>query len=112
MRDAWRANVLIAAVAAMSAQLIVLLLMDVFHVPDRAFTSLPFHCAAVAYLAAAVLLVHRLAAQAFRAALASGYVRLTSPAERLVRVASHCPRRPLVLLHLRLHRYQVDRRPL
>jgi hypothetical protein len=112
MRDAWRANALIAAVAAMSAQLIVLLMMDVFHVPDRAFTSMPFHCATLAYLAAAVLLVHRLAAQAFRYALASGYVRLTSPAERLVRVAAHCPRRALVLLHLRLHRYQVDRRSL
>jgi hypothetical protein len=102
MRDAWRANALIAAVAAMSAQLIVLLMMDVFHVPDRAFTSMPFHCATLAYLAA----------QAFRYALASGYVRLTSPAERLVRVAAHCPRRALVLLHLRLHRYQVDRRSL
>ncbi|MEK6350175.1 MAG: hypothetical protein V4764_22025 [Burkholderia sp.] len=112
MRDVWRANALIAAVAAMAAQLIVLLMMDVFHVPDRAFTSLPFHCAAVAYVAAAVLLAHRFAAHAFRGAVASGHVCLTSADERLVRVAAHCPRRALVLLHLRLHRYRVDRRPL
>ncbi|MBN3727969.1 hypothetical protein [Burkholderia sp. Ac-20379] len=112
MRDAWRANAMLAAVAAMSAQLIVLLLIGVFDLPDRAFTTAGFHCAALGYIAATMGLVHRLAARAFRAALASGHVCATSWAERRVRVAAHCPRRLLVLAHVRLHRYRLDCRAL
>ncbi|WP_414441734.1 hypothetical protein [Burkholderia sp. 22PA0106] len=112
MRDAWRANAMLAAVAAMSAQRVVLLLIGVFHLPDRAFTTDGFHCAALVYIGAAMWFVHRLAAQAFRAALASGHVCATSQAERRVRVAAHCPRRLLVLVHLMLHRYCLDCRSL
>ncbi len=110
MFDTWRTHALVVALAAMSAQLIVLVLIGVFHLPDRDFTTSSFRCIALVYVAFAVIVARWFAAEAFRAAQAGGYVRCLCSAQRRVWVSPRCPRRMLVLLHVRLHRYRQESR--
>ncbi|WP_070108549.1 hypothetical protein [Burkholderia plantarii] len=102
--EAWRAYLLIAALAAFGAQALVLLSMGVLHVPQRDFTTPTFRCATLAYLVVAVAAVRAGAHFAFRAGIGRGHVLVEPAPGGTVQVSPRCPLRALVLLYIRLHR--------
>jgi hypothetical protein len=106
--DQCRAHLLVASLAAALIQVMVLGAMIVFDVPVAVFTSNAFHLAVVALVVAAVFLTRKFSDSAFRAALAGNHVWLGNTRHRTVTLSSHCPRRALVVLHVRLNRKRFE----
>ncbi len=109
--DQWRAHLLVASLAATVIQAAVVGALLVFDVPVAFFASAAFRLGAIATIAAAVLLIRGLAAFAFRAALANHFVQLGGDRHEThepVTLSHHCPRRALVVLHIRLNRKKFD----
>jgi hypothetical protein len=106
--DILRAHLPVASLTAMGAEAVVCTAQLVLPVPERFFVSMLFRLFAIAVIIGGVIAVREFAQAAFRFAIER---RHASPARqsmlsawpaRTVAVASDCPRRWLVILHLRL----------
>lgn len=106
--EQWRAYLFVAALAAVAIQAVVFIAILVLHVRTDVFTSPPFRIGVVAAIAGAVHVVRLLARDAFRDAIANRHAQVVGWQHRTVTVSAHCPRRVLVLLHVRLNRHTFD----
>jgi hypothetical protein len=106
--DPCRAYLLVASLAAVASQTVILLSMLVLDVPEDVFTSPLSRVCVVAVIAATVLVVRRLAREAFCDALATRHARLIGWQQRTVALSAQCPRRPLVVLHVRWNRQRLE----
>ena len=100
--DMVRAHLLVAALTAAGAEAVVLIALLVLPVSQQFFGSTPFRLLAIAVIIGGVIVTREFAHAAFDFAVKSHH---TMPAERCtspLEVASDCPRRWLVILHLRL----------
>jgi hypothetical protein len=101
--DMLRACLLTASLAAMCLQVIALVSL-LFDVSEASLESVPFRLFAVGWVVTSVLLTRHVASLSFTRALRSRHATFrTADAEGgVVSVASNCPLRKLVILHLRL----------
>lgn len=106
--DQCRAYLYLAALAATSIQAVVFIAILVLRVPQDVFTTPPFRIGVVAAIACVTWVVQRLAREAFHNALASRHAHLVGWERRTVALSAQCPRRPLVLLHVRLNPHTFD----
>jgi Na+/serine symporter len=100
--DMLRAHLLVASLTAAGAEAIVCLALLVLPVSQHFFGSTPFRLLAIAVIVGGVIVAREFAQAAFEFAVKSHH---TMPAERSacpVQVTLDCPRRWLVILHLRL----------
>ncbi len=112
--DMLRAHLMTAAMAAICIDVLVVLALLLFGIPDQAFQSAWFRWLAVGVIACAVVTTRSLACREFGRAVASRHATYRSPRSSVVWLASDCPRRRLVVLHLRFSRIpfvSVDRKP-
>ncbi|OAJ60035.1 hypothetical protein A6V36_25320 [Paraburkholderia ginsengiterrae] len=103
--DMLRAHLMVASLTAMGAEVLVCLALLVLPVPPHAFSSAPFRMLAVALIISGVIVTREFAQAAFELALQGHYATQATPGGRRawpVAVAASCPRRWLVILHLRL----------
>ncbi|WP_322015695.1 hypothetical protein [Paraburkholderia sp. J12] len=98
----------LAALSAILIQAVVFIAILVLQVPQAVFTSAPFRVGAAVAVALSVYAMRGLARDAFRDALASRHARLVGWQRRTVALGPECPRRLLVLLHVRLNRHTFD----
>lgn len=100
--DMLRAHLLIASLTAFAAQALVLIALLVLRVPQQFFAALPFRLFALAVIVGGVIVTREFACAAFE--LAASRARATTAAHCAwpFEVAADCPRRWLVVLHLRL----------
>jgi hypothetical protein len=100
--DMLRAHLLVASLTAAGAEALVCLALLVLPVSGQFFGSTPFRLLAIAVIVGGVIVTREFAHAAFECAVRNHH---TMPAERCaspVEVAPDCPRRWLVILHLRL----------
>ncbi|CAG4892781.1 hypothetical protein LMG31841_02625 [Paraburkholderia saeva] len=102
--DMLRAHLLTASLAAMCLQLIALVSL-LFDVSEAALESVPFRLLATGCVVTSVLLTRHVASMSFSRALHSRHAtyRAASAQGGVVSVASNCPLRKLVILHLRMN---------
>lgn len=99
---------MVASLTAMGAEVLVCLALLVLPVSPHAFSSAPFRLLAVALIISGVIVTREFAQAAFELALQGHYATRATQATQAgrrawpVAVASSCPRRWLVILHLRL----------
>jgi hypothetical protein len=103
-----RAYLQLAALSAILIQAVVFIAIVVLQVPQAVFTSALFRIGAALAIAVSVYAMRGLARDAFRDALASRHARLVGWQRRTVALGPECPRRLLVLLHVRLNRHTFD----
>jgi hypothetical protein len=103
-----RAYLLVASLTAAAIQVLVLVTMRVFGVPETFFTSSVFRMAVLGLLVAAVVLTRRFADAAFRTAQAGNHLATGGEPHDIVTVSSRCPQRAWVVLHVRFSRRQLD----
>ncbi|MBR8208468.1 hypothetical protein KDW61_07330 [Burkholderia cenocepacia] len=101
--EQWRAHLLVAALAGMFIQCVVLVSLLAWRVPEAFFTTTTFRAWIVVALVTAILSIRKLAGEAFKAAAACGCVRMTGIDRRTIVVSSDCAYRWLVVLHIRLN---------
>ncbi|MGF6778865.1 hypothetical protein [Paraburkholderia sp. GAS334] len=101
--DMLRAHLITASLAAMCIQVILLLSLPLFDVSESSLESLPFRLAAMVSIVCGVALTRQIASMSFSRALQSHHATFRTPASKgaMVSVASNCPLRELVILHLR-----------
>jgi hypothetical protein len=100
--DMLRAHLMVASLTAMGAEVLACLALLVLPVSQRALSSMPFQLLAVAVIVSGVIVTRQFAHAAFQLALQGHYATGTNRLARPVAIASDCPRRWLVILHLRL----------
>jgi hypothetical protein len=100
--DMLRAHLMVASLIAMGAEVLACLTLLVLPVSQSAFSSMPFRLLAIAVIASGVIVTRQFAHAAFELALQARYATGTQRLARPVAIASDCPRRWLVILHLRL----------
>ncbi|WP_144138198.1 hypothetical protein [Paraburkholderia sp. BCC1884] len=101
--DMLRAHLMVASLTAMCAEVLVCLALLVLPVSQDAFGSTSFRMLAVAAILGGVLLTRQVAHMAFDLALQRRHATLMAGrATPAVTVDPDCPRRWLVVLHLRL----------
>ncbi|CAH2797824.1 MAG: FIG00457330: hypothetical protein [uncultured Paraburkholderia sp.] len=102
--DMLRAHLMVASFTAMAAELLACLVLFVLPVSQHAFSTTPFRLIALAIIACGVVIVRQLAHAAFDLTIRSRHaqqsVRGAAPSQP-VAVQADCPRRWLVILHLR-----------
>jgi hypothetical protein len=103
-----RAYLYLAALAATLIQAVVFIAILVLRVPQDVFATPAFRIAALTAIAGITWVLRHLASEAFRDALASRHAHLVGWERRTVALSAQCPRRPLVLLHVRLNRHTFD----
>jgi 4-amino-4-deoxy-L-arabinose transferase-like glycosyltransferase len=106
--ERWRAYLLVASFAAAVIQVAAIFAILVLRVPQDDFASPLFRMSVIALVACSVAVVRQLAQLAFRDALASRHVRLVGGRQRAVALSAHCPRKILVILHVRFNRQTLD----
>lgn len=106
--DQWRAYLLVASLATVLIQAIVLGTMVVFDAPETLFTSSVFRIGVVVWVTVAVVLTRRLAEAAFRSALAGDHIGFGDAQCDIVTLSSRCPQRALVVLHVRFNRRKFN----
>ncbi|MBN4664486.1 hypothetical protein HUS70_00475 [Pandoraea nosoerga] len=107
-----RAYLLVASLGAVCIDACVVIAMLVFDIPARVFTSGDFRIAMAASLLLLVLAARSAAQCAFNAALASRHARVDGArGNGEVALRDDCPYRPLVLLHVRIHRQGLTLMP-
>ncbi|WP_228975798.1 hypothetical protein [Paraburkholderia gardini] len=101
--DMLRAHLLTASLAAMCFQVIALASLF-FDVSEASLESVPFRVLALGCVVTSVLLTRQVASMSFSRALHSHHAtyRTASALGGVVSVASNCPLRRLVILHLRM----------
>lgn len=100
--DMLRAHLLVASLTAMGAEILVCLGLLVLPVSQHAFGSTSFRLLAVAVIVGGVIVTREFAQAAFHIALQGHYATGGGRPARVVSIAANCPRRWLVILHLRL----------
>lgn len=100
--DMLRAHLMVASLTAMGAEVLAFLALLVLPVSHNAFSSMPFRLLAIAVIATGVVVTRQFAQAAFELALQGRYAIGTHRLARPVAIASDCPQRWLVVLHLRL----------
>lgn len=106
--EQYRAYLYLAGLAATLIQAAVFIAILVFRVPQDVFATPAFRVGVVAVIAGVTWVLRHLARTAFRDALASRHACLVGWERRTVALSAQCPRRPLVLLHVRLNRHAFD----
>ncbi len=101
-REALRAYLLVASVAAVTIDLAAIYAGMIFDLPDTVFDSTPFRMAAIAVIATAIVVVRLRCGMAFRSALGSGYAFARDDHDRAIVVKTRCPDRNLVCFYARL----------
>jgi hypothetical protein len=100
--DMLRAHLMAASLMAMAIEAVALPTLLLFPVERAVFDSALFRLCAALAIAAGVALLRYFAHCAFELALRERHANYRSPACGTVSIGAGCPRRPLVLLHLRL----------
>ncbi len=100
--DMLRAHLLVASLTAMGAEVLVCLGLLLLPVSQHALSSTPFRLLAIAVIVSGVIVTRQFAHAAFELALHGHYVTSAGRPARPFAIASNCPRRRLVILHLRL----------
>ncbi|MFM0502155.1 hypothetical protein [Paraburkholderia caffeinilytica] len=96
--DMLRAHLMAASLTAMATEVLVLMALLVLPVSQQVFSSPAFQFLALALIASGVIVMRQFALVAFNLAIQGHYARF---AGRSVLVEANCPRRGLVVLHLR-----------
>ena len=102
--DMLRAHLMTASVLAMAIEAAALLSLIVFGTSESTFTTPLFRLMVVALLACGLVVARWVAFVAFARALRSHHAIRRTPRSGLVSLASNCPLRKLVILHLRFSR--------
>jgi hypothetical protein len=97
-----RAHLVLAAVAAMAIQVGALIAILVADVPEQVFATSAFRLSALASIMAVMLVVKRMARQAYCVGIGRNDVVFTDRPMPRVSVSLTCPQRPLVILHTKL----------
>ncbi|ASV99229.1 hypothetical protein [Paraburkholderia aromaticivorans] len=100
--DMLRAHLMVASLTAMGAEVLVCLGLLLLPVSRYAFGSTSFRLLAVAVIVSGVIVTRHVAHLAFEFALRGHYASGGGRPAQSVAIASNCPRRWLVILHLRL----------
>lgn len=100
--DMLRAHLLTAAFTAMVVQVASLASLLLFGVAESVFDSSAFRASCVLAIIAGTLVARRVAHVAFSGAMKSHHATCCNRPMKCISVASDCPRRLLVILHLRL----------
>lgn len=100
--DMLRAHLMVASLTAMCAEMLACLALLVLPMSQDAFGSAPFRLMAVAVIIGGVILTRQFAHAAFELALHEHHATSCGRATQAVTIAPDCPRRWLVVLHLRL----------
>ncbi|KAA1012020.1 hypothetical protein FVF58_12940 [Paraburkholderia panacisoli] len=97
--DMLRAHLLVASLTAAGAEAVVCIALLVSPVSQQFFVTMPFRLLAIAVIVGGVIVTREFAQAAFEFSVKSHpTMRAASPVE----VTADCPRRWLVILHLRL----------
>ncbi|APA84691.1 hypothetical protein BJG93_04285 [Paraburkholderia sprentiae WSM5005] len=99
--DMLRAHLLVASVTAAAAEALLGITLLVLPVPGSFIASASFRLFALALIVGGVIIAREFAAVAFEVAVRRDYVTC-AVREWPAAIASNCPRRWLVVLHLRL----------
>lgn len=100
--DMLRAHLMVASLTAMGAEVFALLALLVLPASQQDFSSTPFRLIAVAVIIGGVIVMRQFAHSAFELAIQSRHATSHGLLSWPVQVAPDCPRRALVILHLRL----------
>ncbi|MFM0035511.1 hypothetical protein PQQ53_13565 [Paraburkholderia strydomiana] len=100
--DMLRAHLLVASLTAVGAEAIVCVALLVLPVSQQFFGSTSFRLLAIAVIAGGVIVTREFAQAAFEVAVEGHHTTPARRCERPFEIAPDCPRRWLVILHLRL----------
>ncbi|REG58221.1 hypothetical protein B0G80_0869 [Paraburkholderia sp. BL6669N2] len=100
--DMLRAHLMVASLTAMGAEVLACVALLVLPVSQSAFSSMSFRLLAIAVIFSGVIVTRQFAHAAFELALQGRFATGVSRPSRPVAIAANCPRRWLVILHLRL----------
>ncbi|NKJ45662.1 hypothetical protein CIC12_02655 [Burkholderia sp. SG-MS1] len=100
--DMLRAHLLIASLTAVGTEAIVCVALLVLPVSQQFFGSTAFRLLAVAVIVGGVVVTREFAQAAFQIAVKSRHMLPAERCELPVEIGPDCPRRWLVILHLRL----------
>ncbi|PCE22159.1 hypothetical protein BWP39_21025 [Paraburkholderia acidicola] len=99
--DMLRVHLMAACFAAMGIQVVALLALLVSPLSEQTFDSTAFRICAIVMIGIAVIGARRFAQLAYDAAVQSAHATVQTHRARPVAVSHDCPRRELVVLHLR-----------
>ncbi|CAB3789369.1 hypothetical protein [Pararobbsia alpina] len=99
--DMLRAHLMAASITAVVLEALVSLALLVLPISEQVFASTSFRLIALAAIISGVLVLREWAYAAFEFAVKSHHASSESLPTRPVSVAANCPRRWLVILHLR-----------
>jgi hypothetical protein len=97
--DMLRAHLLVASLTAAGAEAVLCIALLLLPQPQQFFASAPFRLLAIVVIIGGVIATREFAHAAFQVAVQRRHTRTAAWA---VQVAPDCPRRWLVILHLRL----------
>lgn len=100
--DMLRAHLLVASLTAVGTEAVVCVVLLVLPVSQQFFDSTSFRLLAIAVIVGGVIVAREFAQAAFEFAIRSHHAMPVNRPAWPVAVASDCPRRWLVILHLRL----------
>ncbi|MFM0716309.1 hypothetical protein PQQ73_08225 [Paraburkholderia strydomiana] len=100
--DMLRAHLLVASLTAVGAEAIVCVALLVLPVSQQFFGSTSFRLLAIAVIVGGVIVTREFAQAAFEVAVEGHHTTPARRCERPFEIAPDCPRRWLVILHLRL----------
>jgi Na+/serine symporter len=100
--DMLRAHLLVASLTAAGAEVVLCIALLLLPVSQQFFETTPFRLLAIGVIVGGVIVTRELAQAAFELSVKSHHTTPAGCAAWPVKVASDCPRRSLVILHLRL----------
>ena len=100
--DMLRAHLMAASLTAMGAEVLIGLALLVLPIAPQTLSSTVFRLLALAVIVSGVIVIRQFAHAAFELALQSHHAAPENWPVRPVSIAANCPRRWLVILHLRL----------
>ncbi|PXW14564.1 hypothetical protein [Paraburkholderia caballeronis] len=103
-----RAYLLVASLAATFIDAVVIVALCVFDVPEHVFQSFPFRIGVLIAVAVTLVVARNVAGFAFRSAVESRHAVVSDAPCRTVSVSADCPRRVLVIFHVRLNRRRLE----
>jgi hypothetical protein len=106
--DMLRAYLMTASLASAVIATLALAALAVFGISDQTFQTPAFRAGAVAAVIFLVLLTRQAAKLAFHTAVANRHTPPIGPRGHRISVSRECPRRQLVILHLRFSRRIFD----
>ncbi|MDH6151291.1 hypothetical protein OKW46_005216 [Paraburkholderia sp. WSM4179] len=100
--DMLRAHLLVASLTAAATEALLCIALPVLPVPDAFFASASFRLFALALIIGGVVIAREFAEVAFEVAVRRDYAIRAAVGASPAVIAANCPRRWLVVLHLRL----------